>query len=104
MATPVKIIVETITSEHDRNGNRYHFARFYLPQLGRACVLECEVGGASNALHIAYRACGQDWAAVLGFESVIPKREWQRMRPKGYMSESDAQAILAGMLMKGGAL
>lgn len=108
MPTPIKIIVETIASERDRNGNCYTFARFYLPSKGRSAALVAHVDGESNARSIAYNAAGKDWETVLAFESTIPKREWtEAAKGAHYDSMADATAILAEALRvgsEGGAL
>lgn len=77
--TAVRIIVEIITSACDSSGNRYSLARFYAPHWGRAPFLSMDigVGGGDNASHLACKACGGDWNAVLTFGRTIPKREWK---------------------------
>ncbi len=73
-------LVETFTSSRDVNGNCYHFARFWNTEKGRDESVTLEVGGESNGQHLAYKAIGNDWEKVMCFQSVLPKREWSRIR------------------------
>lgn len=90
------VIVQVVSSERDTNGNRYHFAVFYNPEKGRQHSVAMEVGGESNARHIAYTLAG-DWESTLCFEQTLPKREWQRARKfaKVEMYEGGAEAKAA---------
>lgn len=80
MTTPILVIVETISSQQDRNGNRYHFARFYSTARGRQASVTMEVDGESNARAIAYELAGKDLEAMLYFEREVSKTEWKRLR------------------------
>lgn len=74
------VIVQIVSSATDSNGNRYHFAVFYNPAKGRQHSVALEVGGESNARHIAYKLAGNDYEGTLCFEQTLTKREWQRAK------------------------
>lgn len=97
MSTQTIVIVETITSQRDVNGNCYHLARFYNPAKGRQHSVLMEVGGESNARHIAYRLAGNDYEGTLVFESVIPKSQFRMLScgVKLYEGSKEAEAALA---------
>lgn len=97
------VIVETVSSETDQNGNRYHFAVFYNPAKGRQHSVALEVGGESNARHIAYKIAG-DWEGTLCFERTLPKREWQRAKGfakvETYEGSQQASVLLGKLFPK----
>lgn len=99
--TPTAVIVETVSSLTDRNGNHYHFAIFYNPAKGRQHSVCIDVGGESNARHIAYELAGKDYERTLCFESHLGKRDWQRVRanakPISYERSPEAKAALAAL-------
>lgn len=98
MSGAVRIIVEIVTSEADRSGNRYSFARFYAPHWGREPFLSMDmgVGDGSNARHLAFKACGNDWNAILTFESTIPKARWKAVAPS-YVDDLTAMVMIKRM-------
>lgn len=71
----IRFIVETITSERDRNGNCYHFARITSTLTGRS--LSVQVGGNGNARALV-KAVGDTWDSLHSVEITIPKRQWQQ--------------------------
>lgn len=95
MNTATTVIVETITSERDRNGNCYHLAVFYNPAKGRQQCVRMGVGGQSNARHIAYRLAGNDWERTLCFESTVPKSQFKRLYSDITLYEGDVEANAA---------
>ena len=107
--TPTRVIVETVSSLIDRNGNRHHFAVFYNPAKGRQHSVAIEVGGESNARCIAYKLAGNDHEGTLAFEHSLGKRDWQFQRanakPISYEGSPEAKAALCALFdLKGGAL
>ncbi len=89
--TPIRVIVETVSSARDVNGNCYHFATFYTPKKGRQQSVRMHVHGESNARSIAYRLAGRDHEGVLSFASTIAKRDWKiRATCIGMSEGSDA--------------
>lgn len=102
-ATPIRCIVQTLTSVQDLNGNSYHIAIFWNPAKGRHASVSLEVGGPSNARGIALKYVGGDYEKILSLEQTIPKREWQRYRNTlGAMIEGfpEADAALAKLFGK----
>lgn len=97
--TQTRVITETVSSELDRNGNRYHFARFYNPAKGRSECVSMEVGGDSNAKYIAHDLAGGDWEATLSFQCSLPKKEWQRERKRVTLYEGTTEATAALALL-----
>ncbi len=91
-ATRISIIVVTYSSERDRNGNTYHWARFYSPTRGRDISVACEVGAEGNANGTACDLAN-GWAGTLCMQSVLPYREWQRSRPDGLRYEGDKTVL-----------
>lgn len=89
-----KIIVETVSSQIDTNGNRYHYARFYNPEMGRQHSVVIEIGGPSNGLHIAHKMTG-DWESTLEFTQTIPKREFMAAFKNVKLHEATPEAIKA---------
>ena len=81
----VKVIVNTISSKRDVNGNTYHFARFYNPKKSRDFVT-LEVGSRSNAEGLAYDYAG-GWDTTICIESELPIREWRHCRPDDALYE-----------------
>lgn len=77
---PIRVIVQVFTSERDRNGNCYHFARFTNPAKGRNASITVEVGGRSNAEIMGKRLAGGDWEATFCAEQTMGKRDWQYAR------------------------
>lgn len=96
--TPVRVIVEILSSESDRNGNRYHFARFYNPSKGREPVAVVEVGGESNARSMAHSLAGNDYEGCLYFEITLPKRTWNHARSHSGMIAYEGDPELNGTL------
>jgi hypothetical protein len=99
--TATTVIVEIVSSQIDRNGNRYHFAIFYNPAKGRQRRVCMEVGGESNARTMAYELAEKDFERILTFECTLPKREWQRRRTLAncvtYEGSPEAKAALAAL-------
>lgn len=86
--TPITIIAITYSSERDRNGNTYHWARFINPQRGRHVAVVCEVGAASNADGIAC-TLADGWEGTFCLQVTQPIREWRQYRPDGLRYEGD---------------
>ena len=99
--TATTVIVEIISSQIDRNGNRYHFAIFYNPAKGRQHRVCMEVGGESNARLMAYELAGKDFERLLAFECSLPKLEWKRRHRLAncitYEGSPEAKAALAAL-------
>ncbi len=91
-AVPILAVVETVSSETDRNGNRYHFARFYSTQKGRQTSVCLEVGGDNNAPFLAYKLLGSNWEHVLHVQVTLPKTQWKHARPVSCLYEGGEQA------------
>lgn len=73
----IRFIVETVSSETDRNGNRYHWARITSTITGRS--IRFHSNGQGNALHLLRRVIGlYTFPTVSGIEMTLPKRQWQR--------------------------
>ena len=96
MSTATLVIVEVVSSQIDRNGNRYHFARFYNPEKGRQYSVVMEVGGESNARSVALEYANGDYEAMLCFERSVPKSDFKRMNAGVtlYEGSADAEAAL----------
>lgn len=77
----IKLIVETVTSERDLNGNCYHAAIFVSTRTGERMTVR-DIGGESNARGAA-REAGLEWDELYCTQAVIPKRQWQHT-VKGY--------------------
>ena len=98
--SPVKAIVQTITSTRDLNGNCYHIAVIYNPAKGRNAFVRLEVGGESNAAHLAYTLAGNDWEGVVSLQTLLPKRQWQALRKQSawlYEGSQQAKQALADL-------
>lgn len=85
----IRFIVETVTSERDRNGNCYHFARVTSTVTGKTLCI-AEVGGTTNARWIVTRSVSNDGHyPVHTVETTLPKRQWQHCVPKDAPREND---------------
>lgn len=84
----IQVIVETFSSEMDRNGNRYHFAVFTSTK-DRQIRLSTMIDGPSNARHYAENALG-DWEKIYWCEITFPKRQWQAISRKCPYLDRDA--------------
>lgn len=94
--TPIRVVVETVSSERDTGGNTYHVCHLFNPAKGRGARVSLEVGGPSSARSLAYKLAGGDWEAVLSLESTLPKRAWREHRSMfQVLNEHSAEAAAA---------
>lgn len=70
----IRFIVDTVSSEFDRNGNRSHFARITSTKTGRGVCLESD--GVNNAVHVLRKA-GIEWAEIHATDCTIPRKDWR---------------------------
>lgn len=75
----IRYIVETISSERDVYGNRYHFARVTSTKTGHSLVID-GVGGDRNAPITVSQLLDLYGGQVWETQSHLPIRDWQRHR------------------------
>lgn len=104
MHTKIRFIIETISSQRDTNGNRYHAARITSTATGDQLFI-ANVGGPSSVLALVTNAMGSaigrnsiplyDYCYCI--ESEIPKRQWQALTRKEslYEHQVTSEMILA---------
>lgn len=94
----IKVVLHIISSP---NGGTYtHLARFYNPARSRRECVQVEVGGISNARAMAHRIAGNDYEAILAFESDVKPREMKSIlsnSPHRLEHETDTTAALCAM-------
>lgn len=74
----IRFIVDTYTSEADRHGNCYHWARVTSTLTGRSIALS-DVGGEQNAAYDVKRALEgstDPWNAVWSTQHVVKRKYW----------------------------
>jgi len=99
----IRCIVHTRSSETDRNGNRYHLAEFWNVAKGRGVSVRMEVGGESNARHLAYQIF-KDYEAILSIDSEISKSDYRRLRAWGTVQHEgkEGREALADLFSRDG--
>ena len=100
MATPIAIIVHTVTSRPDTVGYTQSVADFYSPAKGRAASFRMSCHSPSNAAHLAFLAVGRDWEKVLHLESEnVPVRRVANMAKGTFLEGSpEAEKALADLV------
>lgn len=93
--TSIKIVVHTMQSRVDRNGNTYTLASFYSPKRGKGVSVTIRCHSPSNAACMAREATGANWSSVLVLNSDgIALRRLDAMS-KGALWEWSDDAALA---------
>lgn len=90
----IKVIVNTISSRRDSNGNTRYFARFYNPHKSRHDFVTIEVESRSNSDRLAYDYAG-GWEGTICIESELPIWQWHRCRPDDTLYEGCEAAKIA---------
>lgn len=95
--TPIKCIVETLSTKGDRGGNRSHIAVFYNPKVGQHQCVRAIVWGERNGEGLAFRLFN-DWEPILKTHSTITEKQFDKLSQE-CMVESDANFTnaLAGL-------
>lgn len=76
----IKYIVETFSSDFDRNGNRSHCATITSTATGRSLFLR-DVGGVRNATGLVRQLTNEDYDAIYSAESeAIPRGLFRKYR------------------------
>jgi len=76
-ARNIKWIVDITSSNTDRNGNRYHIARYTRVSDGKGKTFH--VNAESNAESVAQELAGGNWPGVHTTRQSVPVREYQRL-------------------------
>lgn len=74
----IRVVVETLSTPHDRNGNSYHAVRLTDTVTGER-LGPYEIGAPSNA-QIIMRELGLSFGRYLQIETTITPRQWKGLR------------------------
>lgn len=73
----IRFICDTVSSESDTHGNRYHFATITSTRTGRELRVT-SIGGDSNAPGLL-REAGLEWSEIHYGQSTEMKRRWKQL-------------------------
>lgn len=93
----IRFIVDTYTSERDRNGNCYHWSRITSTLTGKSIAVS-DLGGESNTSSYVRRVIdepGEDsYRAISSRQIVVPKKQWSPPKGAIFSGQLTTQAIL----------
>jgi len=92
----IKLLVHTITSKRDMNGNCYHSATFTSTVSGSSFNMP-DTGGENNATHFARKA-GLNWDEISSTQATLPIRQYNAIvKSWKFITWEDAERAIVAL-------